>query len=83
MNKKQRTAIIIGIVLIILTGIFAPFSMLGNGSGVLVEHRYGAIFSCSAQDMPAKLDTAQLYAEWVFILLVIGGFVLLNTDRRE
>ncbi|MCX6344621.1 MAG: hypothetical protein NT018_06055 [Armatimonadetes bacterium] len=85
MNKKQRTTIIIGIVLIVLTGLCAPWSVVDVYTGMLNGHCYAPIFACEGawSRSTAKLDTAQLYAEWVFIALVIGGFMLLNTDRRE
>ena len=90
MNTRQRMALKWGIALIILTALLAPWSIVSHENGMLLSHCYGLIIGGPEEmvlrqysGVARRLDTAQLYAEWAFVVLVIGGFVLLNADRPE
>ena len=92
MNGKQRMAIIIGIVMVVLTSWCAPWAILNPETGALTSHCYGSVFATPGEiinmnnqdsQRSIKLDTEQLFAEWAFIVLLVCGFVLLNVEERE
>lgn len=80
MNKKQKIVLCIGIVVIVLMGLFPPsntsmsylFRLEGPGS----EYSFLLVMS------PSDIGFGKLFIQWVIVAVITGGFIVTLKDKK-
>ncbi len=78
MNSKQRTAIIIAGIVMILMLLFPPFQ-LHWGPGRVFNKGYGFLFA--PPDHRGTVDVSLLLIQWLLVVVLGLGAVFLFKDR--
>lgn len=68
MNRKQRACIVAGFLLVLLMILFPPWKYARSASS------YGFLF---AREAYGELDLTRLLVEWLLVVFVTGGMVLM------
>jgi len=76
-NKKQRTILTVGILVIILMGLFPPWVKIFGGEGIR-KITVGYAFIAAPSDHRAVLDISRLCVQWIVVLLATGLGVFLS-----
>ncbi len=76
MNRKQKIALWIGIIVIILLGLFPPFvepvGMYGRG-------RYYKFILFSDDN----IDIIKLCVQWAIVAVITGGLIITFKDKKQ
>lgn len=81
MNNKQKIAIVIGLILVVLMGLFPPWKTTMLGIEVsLGYHLIFAPMGVKEQLGPSNVDALRLLVQWIGVCIVIGGVVLILKD---
>lgn len=88
MNNKQRIVIAIGVVIILIMGLFPPWVATLDRNHREYPGDYGLIFSPpDVTDVESgygvHLDISRLIVQWVTVILVVAGIVLILRDKRN
>ncbi len=87
MNWKQMRIIWVGIVIILLMGLFPPklratsdWLLIGGSSGSIYYtfDGYGLQFSSSG-----RIDIARLCVQWVIVGVITGGLIITLRDKKS
>jgi hypothetical protein len=89
MNKNQKKVIIVGLVLIVLMGLFPPWIHTFNVKAVNIERagNYGFMFSPPPPERNlsflneklwgVRLDVSRLLIQWILVVVIVCGLVVL------
>ena len=98
MNKKQKAVILIGVVIILVMGIFPPWiyvyhravSMSGKGVDIFSEKSAGYVLvfkppppEKESEPYGIRLDSNRLLAQWAMVILAVIGLTLVFQKRKE
>lgn len=87
MNGKQKLCLWIGIAVIVLMGLFPPWMAARPGGGDYVAGGYAFIlFPRDQYGEPlwlARIDFAQLAAQWAMVAVVTGGLIVTFADKKS
>jgi hypothetical protein len=78
MNRNQKIVIIVGLIIIVLMGLFPPWTFHYDGN----EYTVGYKFITQATG-PVKIDESRLLIQWFCVCIVVGGLVLILKDKGE
>ena len=94
MNKKQKTAILIGTLLVLLMGLCPPWETQPSGaSGPSLQMGYGFILNPPAPGffnesirveslhIYSTVNMSRLIMQWAAVVLVVTGLVLVLKDK--
>jgi hypothetical protein len=85
-NKRQRTILTVGIVVIILMGLFPPWTHSFGDESVLIKRPAGYAFIAAAPHLGygVALDISRLCVQWIVVLLATGlGVFLSGRSNRD
>ena len=86
MNWKQKICLWIGIVVIVMMGLFPPWMATAPGEGNYVAGGYGFILFPRDQFGEslwlARIDFGQLAAQWAMVAVVTGGLIVTFADKK-
>ncbi len=82
MNKKQLISLWIGIIAIVLMGLYPPWMMTGGGS-ILGFGKWGYSFIMNPPHEACRIDTSRLGVQWAMVAAVTGGLVVAFTDKKD
>lgn len=82
MNKKQRIVIWVGLVLILLTGLFPAYE-IALGNNLKAYHGYCFIFSTPSTQYFSNIIISRYLIQIVTILLLTIGLVFLFADPKK
>ena len=90
MNIRQRVVILIATIVIFIMGVFPPYQLSGDKSGLT---KFGFLFVPPAQshksvsswtyNTRANLDITRLYIQWILVILVAVGLALFFQDPKK
>ena len=78
MNKNQKIVVVIGLVIIVLMGLFPPWKMIFGGTPMALGYEF--LFSPPGI---ANVDSLRLLVQWLGVCIVVGGFVLILKDKDK
>ncbi len=90
MNRKQKICLWLGIVAIVIIGIFSPWLYTTTGNGLNSKKNAG--YSCILFPPPPKgvglrygisLDVSRLCVQWVIVAVVTGGLIVTLKDKKQ
>ncbi|NQU05328.1 MAG: hypothetical protein HQ568_04480 [Calditrichaeota bacterium] len=89
MNKKQRTTIIIGLVLFLLMGFFHPSvykirvlkGKMDGYEGSMWTNKYTHSYSCILSGK--GIDGERLILQWTLVIVATGVIVYLQKDKES
>jgi hypothetical protein len=79
MNRNQKIVVVIGLVIIVLTGLFPPWKATIQGTTIL--RGYFVIFK--PPDPLSYVNSSRLLVQWIGVCIVVGGLVLILKDKDE
>lgn len=79
-NEKQKTILIIGVIIIILMGLFPPWARILSGEG-LRKMTFGYAFIAAPPDHRVALDISRLFVQWIMVIFATGLGVLLTKGK--
>ena len=74
LSKTQKTILIIGVVIIILMGLFPPWASTEG----IHKMTLGYAFIATRHYTPAELDISRLCVQWIMVIFATGLGVLLS-----
>ena len=78
MNRTHLIILWIGIILIVLMGLFPPWTLILEGSvGTL-----GYAFILSRPRKICNINTSLLFAQWIMVAVVTGGLIITFKDKK-
>ena len=82
MNRKQLIGLWVGIVVIVVMGLFPPWTAYkGNDGECYMLHKF-ILFQPAEKNIPARIDIAHLFAQWIMVAVVTSGFIITFQDKR-
>jgi hypothetical protein len=82
MNRKQIICLWIGIIIIVLMGIFPPWSAYKGDGECYLLHKF-ILFQPAEKNIPARIDTGHLFVQWIMVAVVTGGLIFTFRDKKE
>ena len=85
MNKRQTIVLWIGIIILVLMGIFPPIHIdisdrFWRGDGPRPwEPGYDFLFTM----LPSKISFSKLFIQWFIIAVVTGGLIVTFKDKKS
>ena len=85
MSPKQKTILWIGIVLIVIMGLYPPWIITGSWQGGQTENPGGYYFLTNpptpdykeTTGIPgAKVDFSRLVIQWIIVVVIAGGLII-------
>ena len=90
MNRKQKICLWIGIAVIVAMGIYPPWiKPIGDGCYVTPKPKYSFILTPSGGEHTqagcylGRVDTSQLFAQWLVVAVVTGGLIVTLADKKS
>jgi len=86
MNLGQKICLWIGIVLIVLMGIFPPWVAATPGGGNYIGSGYSFILNPpnlqSEELWRCRIDFPQLMAQWSMVAVITGGLIITFKNKK-
>jgi len=80
MNKKQKIALWLGIIIIVAMGTFPPWVISIQGA---IQQR-GYDFILIPPEEYCHINTSRLYVQWIMVVLITGGLLItIKSPRRR
>ena len=79
MNRNQKIVVIIGLVIIVLMGLFPPWKLSYQGLSVAKGYSFFAI----SPAYNTNVDSSRLLVQWLGVCIVVGGIVLILKKKDE
>ena len=88
MNNKQRRVLFVGLLLLVLSGLVVPFKRSSISSFELfgdrtTTYQNNIVYRPIFMPQTNSIDVSRLLLEWVFLLLITAGFMLLFKDSDK
>jgi hypothetical protein len=90
LNTKQRCVLFVGLLLLVLSGLVVPFKRssistikLFDGDDATTTYQSDVIYRPIFMPQTNSIDVSRLLLEWIFLLLITAGFMLLFKERAE
>jgi hypothetical protein len=85
MNKKQKIVLMIGIIVFLLIGIFPPWVLISSPeNSARLEGAIGYSFIIFSPNHGwCRIDISRLMVEWITMVVVMGGLILLFNDKLK
>lgn len=90
MNIKQRRVLFASLLLFVLSGLVVPFKRssvstikLFDGDDITTTYHSNIIYRPIFLPQTNSMDVSRLLLEWVFLLLITTGFMLLFKDSDK
>lgn len=81
MNKKQLVVMWVGIAIIVLMGLFPPWTTYGNSGDCYLTHKF-ILFKPAERNIPARIDTGHLFVQWIIVTAITGGLIVTFKDKK-
>ncbi len=79
MNHKQKIFLWIGIVFIVLMGVFPPWMVTGGAQGCFPM---GYSFILNPPDKLCRIDASHLCIQWVMVTVITAGLIVTFKDKK-
>lgn len=93
MNRRQKAAILLGVVLVVSMGLYPPWIYTFDVEGIRMEVSAGYSFITSPPGAPPearrlshlwsrRVNIVLLLVQWFGVIIVVGGMLLVLADRK-
>lgn len=84
MNLKQKIALLIGIIIIVLMGIYPPWcDHYGNDATGRTTLFTGYSLFTIPPEYSVDIHYVRLVFQWAMVVIVTGGFLLIFKDKKK
>jgi hypothetical protein len=96
MNLKQKICLWLGIITIVLMGVFPPWVLIVRGGGMVLKQNEGYKFiltpaerktkessSYSGALLMSNIDFSRLGVQWALVAVVTGGLLITFKDKKQ
>ena len=87
MNLKQKITLLLGIIIIVLMGIYPPWGQYAASSETgrikLRPLGYSFFTTPSGSERGADIDYTRLAFQWIMVAISTGGFLLMLKDKKK
>lgn len=80
MNKRQIIVLWIGIIIIVLMGLFPPWMNVDPSGGYYIK---GYNFILDKPSTFCRIDVPQLLVQWAMVAIIAGGLLVTLRDSKK